>query len=62
MAQPHSFQSVPHTTPAAVLLQMVAPGQVTEMLFEGVATGPGQFDRIHHRDAAMLASEFHDLQ
>jgi hypothetical protein len=32
---------------------MVAPSQITEMLFEGVATGSDQFDRIHHCDAAI---------
>lgn len=56
------FQPVPHTTAAAVLLQMVALGQIAQMLFEGVAAGSGQFDGIHHRDAAMLPGEFHNLQ
>ena len=58
---PHSFQPVPHSASAAVLLQMVALGQVAEMLLEGVATGSSQFDGIHHRDAAVLSGEFHDL-
>lgn len=33
------LQGVPHTAPAAVLLQMVATGQATKVLLEGVAAG-----------------------
>ena len=58
----HSFQAVPHTATATVLLQMVALGQVAEMQLEGVATGTRQLDGIHHRDAPVLSGEFHDLQ
>ena len=53
---------VPHTTSAAVLLQMIALGEIAEMLLESIATGPSQFDGIHHRDAPVLPGEFHDLQ
>jgi hypothetical protein len=56
------LQPVPHAAPAAVLLQMVALGQGTEVLLQGVTAGSGQFDGIHHRDASVLAGEFHDLQ
>lgn len=57
-----SLQPVPHTASAAVLFQMVALGQVAEVLLQGVATGSGQFDGIHHRDAPVLSGEFHDPQ
>ena len=57
-----SLQSIPHATPAAVLLQMVAFGQVAEVLLQGVPADPGQLDRIHHRDAPVLTGELHDLQ
>lgn len=57
-----SLQSIPHATPAAVLLQMVAFGQVAEVLFQGVPAGSGQLDRLSHRDAPMLPGELHDLQ
>lgn len=57
-----SLQPIPYAAPAAVLLQMVALGQVTEVLLQRVAVGSGQFDGIHHRDASVLAGEFHDLQ
>ena len=56
------LQPVPHTASAAMLLKMVAFGQVAEVLLEGVAAGSGQFDGIHHRDAPVLSGEFHDLQ
>lgn len=57
-----SLQPVPHTASATVLLQMVALGQVAEVLLQGVAAGSGQFDGVHHRDAPMLSGEFHDLK
>lgn len=57
-----SLQSIPNATPAAVLLQMVAFGQVAEVLLQGVPADPGQLDRIHHRDAPVLTGELHDLQ
>jgi superfamily II DNA or RNA helicase len=50
-----------NTASAAVLLQMVTRGQAAEMLFEGVATGTGQLDCLHHRDATVLSGKFHDL-
>lgn len=56
-----SLQSVPHAASPAVLLQMVALGQIAEVLLQGVAAGPGQFDGIHHRDAPVLAGELDDL-
>jgi hypothetical protein len=56
-----SLQSIPHATPAAVLLQMVAFGQVAEVLFQGVPADPGQLDRFGHRDAPVLPGELHDL-
>jgi hypothetical protein len=40
---------------------MIALSQVAEMLLESVASGSRQFDGIHHRDAAVLSGEFHDL-
>ncbi|MDQ1362663.1 MAG: hypothetical protein QG652_523 [Pseudomonadota bacterium] len=35
------LQPVPHTASATVLFQMVALGQVAEMLLQGVAAGSG---------------------
>ena len=56
------LQPVPHAASAAVLLQVVALGQVAEVLLEGIAAGSGQLDGIHHRDAPVLSGELHDLQ
>lgn len=62
LVAPDSLQPVPHATSAAVLLQMVAAGQVAEVLLQGVAAGAGQLDGIHHRDPPVFAGEFDDLQ
>ena len=55
-----SLQPVPNAATAAVPFQMVALGQVTEMLLERVATSAGQFDNFADRDAPVLPREFHD--
>lgn len=44
-----------------MLVQRPAFDQCPEMLFERVATGAGQFDRLANGDAAVLAGELDDL-
>ena len=52
-----SAQVIPDATPAAVLMQSAAFDQNAKMLFERVAAGAGQFDRLADGDAPMLPGE-----
>ena len=45
-----------------MLVQGGALNQRTEMLFECVAAGAGQLDRLANGDAAVLAGELDDLK
>ena len=50
------MQVVPDTTPAAVLVQMTALNQRSEVLLERVTTGAGQFDGLANGNTTMLAT------
>ncbi len=57
-----SLHTIPDTTTASVLLEVLAFDQISEVLLQGVAAGPGQLDGLGHRDTPMLAGELDDLQ
>jgi len=57
-----SAELVPNASACALLVQLIASDQGTEMFLERITTGASQLDHITHRDASVFPGKFDNLQ
>ena len=56
------FKPIPNTTPATLLLQMIAFNQVTKVLFQRIAADTSELNGVTNSDPTVFTREFDNLQ